>query len=218
MAGKLWTPDEVATLHELRGVKGWDTPSIAKAMGRGRHSIRNKIEREGIDLPLHKKRGIPLDDVEGLFGIIRQAFMDGVAVKSVAHQTGKTKKFVQSAYNAFGRELQVKGCAPVGIGTYIGAKEMAAIAGPVCGVTAKAAMSGLRMRPAVLARMAIAKALRERGLSLTVIGNLLGGRDHATIVNLLERFPYYAKLYPELLAAYQAIKDAQEAAAVRLAA
>lgn len=213
-----WTPSEVETLRELRGVRGWDVPSIAKAMGRSRHSVRNKVEREGVELPFSRQRGDALEGHDGVRELLMQAFNDGVMIKAVAREHGVDISRVRNAYKYLSRGLRKQSRRADFTGSYIGAKEMAVIVAPVCGVSPKAIFSGLRMRPAVLARMAVARALRDRGVSLTVIGKTMGGRDHATVSNMLNRFPEYAPHYPMLVAAYNAIKEAEKQAAGRLAA
>lgn len=212
MQRKPWTQDEIETLRDMRSVKGWSFHSIAVAMGRTPRSVRGKVEREGFPLPCRRSQGVSIGD----FPAIERAFNDGVPIRSVAKQMGWTAKAVETAYRVYSKRMKLKGPPIFPAGSYMGAKEMAALAGPICGVSAKAVLSEIRIRQAVLARMAVARALRDRGVSLTVIGNALGGRDHATICNLIERFPYYAKIYPELRMAYQAIKNVQDGA--RLAA
>lgn len=44
-----------------------------------------------------------------------------------------------------------------------------------------------------MARACLALALRQRGLSYPVIGRQLGGRDHSTIIHLIQQAPSYAK-------------------------
>lgn len=218
MSGVKWTQAEVETLRELREVKGWDFPSIAKAMGRTARSICGKAEREGIVLPFARQRGEPRNGQDGVREMLLRAFNDGVMIKAVAREHGVDVSRVRNAYKYFSQGVRKKCQRADFDGLYIGAKEMAAIVAPVCGVSPKAIFSGLRMRPAVLARMAVAKALRDRGLSLSVIGKAMGGRDHSTIHHLLEKFPEYAAHYPMLVAAYNAIKEAEQQAAERLAA
>lgn len=53
----------------------------------------------------------------------------------------------------------------------------------------------------VRARVVIAMILRERGWSTPMIGRALGNRDHTTILNLLDRFPYYCE-FEEVSACY----------------
>lgn len=43
-----------------------------------------------------------------------------------------------------------------------------------------------RFRLAVFARATVAAVMRERGYTLVQIGNVLGGRDHSTVLNLLK--------------------------------
>ena len=213
-----WRPDEVETLRELRGVKGWDCTAIAKAMGRSYRSVKGKVEREGIALPFARQRGVALDGNDELRELMLRAFNDGVMIRAVARQHGVGPEVVRNAYKHFSNGMRNQQHQAKVMGGYLGAKEMAAIVAPVCGVSPKAIFSALRMRPAVLARMAVAKALRDRGVSLTVIGKAMGGRDHATVSNMLDRFPEYAKAYPLLVTAYEAIKKAERDAALRMAA
>ena len=48
----------------------------------------------------------------------------------------------------------------------------------------------------VAARSVVARSLRDRGLSYPRIGEILGGRDHSTAINLIDRFDVYARLNP----------------------
>lgn len=213
-----WSPEELATLIELRAVRGWDSPSIAKAMGRTARSIRCKIDLEDIRLPHSRQRGDGQPETHIHRDTILRAFNEGVPIRTVANQLGLDARNVGNVYAQFSKTLRKQPMRQIREGEYLGAKEMVAIVAPICGVTPVAILSGLRMRSAVLARMAVAKALRDRGISLTVIGNALGGRDHSTIVNLCDRFPEYVKLYPVLQQAYHAIKSAEADAMKRRAA
>ena len=214
MTGKPWTPEEVDKLHRLRGVNGLDVPTICRELGRTKDSVRCKIESECILLPRNRKRGVAINLKPDAMDAVRRGFDQGITVRLLSKRTGVSENVIKSTYRALSLELK----SEVPQGTYIGAKEMAAIAAPICGVSPNAVMGRLRIRSAVLARMAVTKALRDKGLSYPVIGRALGGRDHSTIINLVRNFPEYVRLYPQLAKAYQAIKDAQEAAAIKLAA
>ena len=214
---KPWTTIEIQTLRELRETKCWEVSAIAIAMGRTPRAIRSKIENMGFKLSLNRNRGIKGVHVDRQDAII-QAFNDGVMIRAVAKQLGLSHKAVGDMYNRLSENMRGQRASFTPPGTFIGAKEMAAIVAPVCGVSPKAVFSSLRMRPAVIARMAVARALRDRGLSYSAIGRALGNRDHTTVINLLDIFPEYQRAYPLLNEAYNAIKDAERMATERLAA
>ena len=53
------------------------------------------------------------------------------------------------------------------------------------GTTEIAVRGPVRAAPIVAARRDAARRLRLRGLSLRLVGQALGGRDHTTVLNLL---------------------------------
>jgi hypothetical protein len=213
VSGRDWTPEEVASLNDLRAVRGWPCSAIGATMERSARSVRYKINALGIELPATKKIGCLRDDT-----VLREAFSVGASIKSVAKSLGIEKRAVAHCYNRFSAELMQAGSDFVPTGSYIGVKEMARIVAPVCGAPARAILSESRYRPAVLGRMAIARALRDRGLSMPTIARTLGRADHTTVLNNLNRFDDYLRHYPQLQRAYDAIKDAEGVASVRLAA
>lgn len=213
MNGTAWTPEEIETLRELRAVRGWDCPAIAATLGRTDNSVSKKAASLCITLPPTRKRGSTNDDEA-----LREAFNAGAAIKHVAKALGMEKRCVAMCYERLSAQLIAAGPDYFHTGGYMGAKEMARIVAPVCGAPARAILSESRYRPAVLGRMAIARALRDRGISMTAIARTLGRADHTTILNNLAKFDTYARTYPRLLQAYEAIKEAECAALVRLAA
>ena len=54
----------------------------------------------------------------------------------------------------------------------------------------------------VEARAVIATILRKRGMSFPQIGIRLGGRDHSTIINLIDKYPFYLERNPDLHRVY----------------
>lgn len=50
-------------------------------------------------------------------------------------------------------------------------------------------------------RTVVARVLRERGLSLSVIGRLMS-RDHSSVMNCIQNYPIYAKRDPRVDRAY----------------
>lgn len=213
MIGTAWTPEEIETLRELRAVRGWNFPAIARELQRTAPAVRKKAEALEITLPPTKKMGSPRDDLA-----LREAFMAGVPALHAAKALGIQKRAVHKCYAIFGQQITAANTDYVHAGGYLGAKEMACIAAPICGVSARAVFSRSRIRSAVLARMAIARALRDRGVSTPVISRMLGRNDHTPVSRGLKRFDAYASAYPRLLQAYEAIKEAECAALVRLAA
>jgi hypothetical protein len=213
MSGNPWTAEQVEALRDLRGGRGWPCHAIAATMGRTTRSVRYKVNALGIELPATKKIGSMRDDT-----VLREAFASGAAIKSVALSLGMEKRTVATCYERFSAELTRAGSDFTLTGSYIGAREMARIIAPICGAPARAILSESRYRPAVLGRMAIARALRDRGISLTAIARTLNRADHTTVLHNLTIFADYSRLYPQLQRAYDAIKEAESAAAVRLAA
>lgn len=64
-----------------------------------------------------------------------------------------------------------------------------------------------RSKTHIHARCVIIKILHERGLSYPTIGRLLGGRDHSTTINAVEKFPIYRAKDSRVEAAYLELKD-----------
>lgn len=54
----------------------------------------------------------------------------------------------------------------------------------------------------VAARSLVARILRDRSWSMTQIGRLIH-RDHSTVINLLDRWPYFEKRFPAARDAYE---------------
>ena len=54
----------------------------------------------------------------------------------------------------------------------------------------------------VAARAVINMILHRRGLSYPRIGQLMGGRDHSTIINSVQKFNWYARRDPRVMDAY----------------
>lgn len=57
------------------------------------------------------------------------------------------------------------------------------------------------------ARTVFCRIMRERGLSYPLIGRLLGGRDHSTIINSIRNFDIYARRDPRVMETYMALRD-----------
>jgi transposase len=218
MTAKLWTPEEVETLRDLRCVKGWANSQIAKAMGRSKNSVQKKCEQLGLELPSHIWRGRSFTSVEGNDAILREAFANGTPVSDVAKGLGIYERTVRDAFDRYIAERVSEPKQAFNFGTYIGAREMERIVSDVLGVPVRMIYGQCRLREAVLARMAIARALRDRGLALTIIAKAIGRGDHSTVGNLLRNFDAYARLHEELGWAYDAIKQAEAKASERLAA
>lgn len=60
------------------------------------------------------------------------------------------------------------------------------------------------------ARAVIAKILRQRGHSYPVIGRVMGGRDHSTIINSCKNFSFYAKRDPRVAEAFHKYSDSSD--------
>ncbi|CAB5223029.1 Chromosomal replication initiator, DnaA C-terminal [uncultured Caudovirales phage] len=211
--GGVWQTHEIETLLDLRAGRGWACAPIAAVLGRTTRSVRYKLTRLGIELPSTKNIGSMRDDA-----VLREAFAAGIPIKHAAASLGIEKTSVAKVYGLFSAELKQAGSDFTPSGGYIGAREMARIVAPVCGATARAILSESRYRPAVLGRMAIARALRDRGMSMSTIARALGRNDHTTILNNLKKFDDYARAFPQLACAHEAIRAAEMAASERLAA
>lgn len=74
------------------------------------------------------------------------------------------------------------------------------------GVTPEDIKGKARSTIYVTPRSVIARILRDRGLSYPVIGRLMGGRDHSTIMNLLRRFDDRRERDPFMMSVYRAWK------------
>lgn len=61
------------------------------------------------------------------------------------------------------------------------------------GISGAAVTGQSRARLYVRARGVVAQILHERGWSSPMIGRVLGGRDHSTVLNLLDKFPVYCR-------------------------
>lgn len=57
------------------------------------------------------------------------------------------------------------------------------------------------------ARATVAMILHHRGLSYPIIGRLLGGRDHSTIMNLCRKFEIYARRNPVVMRTFNTLRD-----------
>lgn len=207
--GVPWTVEELASLQQMRSL-GMTGQQIADALGRTKVSVLDKANKMGFALPRVKAA-----DREAL---LREAFENGATVEHIAKALGICRKTVHDAYHDYSAQIIAKAARPVISGPYIGAKEMAAIVAPICGCTVKAIFSRSRFRANVIARMAMVRALRDRGLALSTINRAIGKSDHSTVLNLLAKFDSYARHDARLLEAYNAIKDAEARAAERLAA
>jgi chromosomal replication initiation ATPase DnaA len=70
------------------------------------------------------------------------------------------------------------------------------LVGEILGVAVEEIEGPSRTRRLVDARQLVARALRVRGATLRDIGEVLGGRDHSTVVNLLKRrLPAYLEMH-----------------------
>lgn len=204
-----WTQDELNQLRELYLVQGMMAKDVAQIIGRSYCATRHKINQ----LKLFRPRRSRLLDCKN----VRDAFECGESLKKVAKRHHVHHISVSQVYRQLSEQI-IDGGSAYTPGTYIGAKEMAGIVAPILGVTVRAIFSPSRYQPCVHARTAIARALRDRGLSLPVIGRRVNRSDHSTILHCLSNFDEKCRLYPRLAMAYQAIKDAEAAAAERLAA
>lgn len=214
---RYWTPDEEERLARLREVDGLPPFEIAQELGRSEQSVVGKIARMGLQLPDGWKRARSRTLSSMKEATLRRCWHSGVGIDAAAAVVGTSPGTVGRYYREFAEAAAGPAQLPA-MGTYIGHKEMMAIVAPICGVPASAIMGPTRLKPNVCARMAIAKALRERGLSLPRIAKMLGRTDHSTIINYLRKFDSYCVVYPETLRAYEAIKKAEARAAERLAA
>jgi hypothetical protein len=205
-----WTFDEIETLKELRTVKGWTAGAIAQILpGRTERGVGTKIRALGLTLPDGRRSGHFNRRDYNRDTILREAFAAGNGIKQTAKALSIATKSVRAAFVDYGNEYTVLHPDLPPMGGYIGAREMAAIIAPICGVPPRAIFSTTRFKPAVVARMAIARALRDRGLTLPVIARAIARKDHTTVLWLLRNFDRYQQTYPALAKAYAAIKDAE---------
>jgi len=65
-----------------------------------------------------------------------------------------------------------------------------------------------RHKPLVKARFAVCYVARKKGFSYPVIGRRLGGRDHTTVMNAIEKAEIYRDYDPEFAAMLHNLADA----------
>lgn len=214
---RYWTPDEEVRLVQMRGTEGLFVTEIAPLLKRSEYSVRTKIAAMGLRMPdnWQELRGRKLPEAK--VTALRRHWLRGEQIEAAASAAGTSIGTAERLFVEFSEQERAAAVSPI-IGTYIGHKEMMAIVAPICGVPASAITGPTRLKPNVCARMAIAKALRERGVSLPQIAKKLGRTDHSTVINYLRKFDSYAVVYPETRRAYEAIKRAEALAAERLAA
>lgn len=214
---RYWTNREEENLERLREVDGLPPSEIAQRMGRTEQSVTAKIARMGLQLPdgWKRARSRTLSPVKE--ATLRRCWNRGDTIDDAALAVGTSKGTAGRYYREFAEAAAGAARLPA-IGTFIGHKEMMAIVAPICGVPASAIVGPTRHKPNVCARMAIARALRDRNLSLPQIARKLGRTDHTSILHYLRKFDSYGRVYPEVHRAYEAIKKAEARAAERLAA
>lgn len=137
----------------------------------------------------------PLND------IMREAARTGAAIKHVCREHRLSEDTVREVYDAYGYE-PLPPYTPTG---YMGAQEMARFLAPVYHVTPRMILGQTRFRRAVLARFVIARAMRDRGASLTKIAQALGRKNHTTVLHMLERY----EQEPDAQAGYRLLQAAQ---------
>lgn len=76
------------------------------------------------------------------------------------------------------------------------------------GLTVPQLRSPARDRDAVHARAVVVKIMHGRGMSLSQVGQFLGGRDHSTAIHAWNSWEKYVKRDPRVLNAYRAYGDA----------
>lgn len=215
---KLWSTEEIETLRRMRCEQGLTVAQIAKVMGRPEHGVRKQLSKHELYLPLGHERTTPVSCRPEVMAQLREAFYNGTTAKDAGQSVGIWGTTVSHIFMRFSDELLQKSDLEIDVGQYVGGKEMVAIAAHACGVPVRAVLGNGRFRPVVLARIAVARALRDRGVSMTNIAKAIGRGDHTTVRNLLMRFPEYSVAHWELAHAYQAIKDAERKGMERLAA
>lgn len=65
-----------------------------------------------------------------------------------------------------------------------------------------------RARQFIGPRVVIARILRERGHSYAMVGRLMGGRDHTSIIHYCENFDVHARLNPMVNIVYRELRHA----------
>lgn len=217
IAPRKWTHDEIEQLQHLRTVDGLSFEEIGERLGRSAGSVNGKATVLGLKLPETWRCGRNRHVGRKHLAELRHHWAIGTVPEKAAQIIGFSEATAVRFYRAFSREASVQD-ATVSTGTYIGHKEMMAIVAPICGVPASAIPGPTRLKPNLCARMAVARALHDRGLSLSRISGFIGRNDSSTVRNLLDKFDGYCRDYPETAKAYQAIKNAEARAAERLAA
>lgn len=214
---RYWSLQEEQRLTHLREVERLSPSAIGKVMGRTRQSVQAKLRRMGVCLPetLFNEPGVRLSRDQS--AQLRKMWAAGIGLEDAARRVGTSEGTAGRLYREFSKQER-EALQALNFGPYIGVSEMMVIAGSICGVPPRAITGASRLKPNVCARMAIAKALRDRGCSMSQIGRKLGRSDHSVVVNYFKNFDAYCSIYPEMRRAYDAIKQAEARAAERLAA
>ncbi|UAB76984.1 hypothetical protein INR77_09000 [Erythrobacter sp. SCSIO 43205] len=215
---RYWTKEEEKRLRYLRESLGLTPAAISEILDRTAYSVKAKIAALDIDLPKGFTRGQGTTLPASQMIEVKRAWMRGETIADCAERLSLFEPRVARAYRLLSKQERERATLPPQIGTYIGAKEMALIVAPICGIKPTAIKGPSRLKPYVCARIAIARALRERGFSSTVIARALGRTNHTTALHWFKQFGPYSRHYPETLAAYEAIKNAEAITAERRAA
>lgn len=75
------------------------------------------------------------------------------------------------------------------------------------GITVAQLKSACRSHNLVASRRVVCKILRDRGLSFPVIGRLVGGRDHATVIHAVRMFDANPKQDAKMVEVYERRRD-----------
>jgi transposase-like protein len=215
---KFYTAEEDARILQLYAERV-TIQHIANALGRTKPSVESRLRRLREEHNMHPPITPWPDNGDAL---LADMWMQGRSVAEMAEEIGTTAQRVKTRLDFIDLPAKLQGKlldrAHALHGQRIGPREMLLIAGAACGVPPLSILGPSRLKVHVCARFAIARALADRGMSLSYIARAVGRADHTTSRHYIVNFGAYCRVYPQVLEAYQAIKDAEAAAAERRAA
>jgi hypothetical protein len=203
-----WTDDEIEQLTHMRCTLGLSALEIAHRLGnRTPDAVSARCEKLRLRLPNGMRRGhtpsratpVPVRQRWPHQADLQAAWQTGAPIKTTARALCLSEETVRCAYEWFGYKYAADAPDYVPDG-YMGAREMVRLVAPHYRVTPRMVFGVTRYAPAVRARAAVARVLRERGVALGTVARLIGRKDHSTVINLLQRHP------PDK--GYKMIKDA----------